>query len=103
MRAFRCLGRESTYLCVVKPLPGTRTAAVLGFVGVLVLLAWSGAQAWWSAGESADQGSWIAVQRQTSWVADHLRATPADVLEPCSQSLKLGARTWRSDRPATGP
>lgn len=70
-------------------------------VTLLSLVAFVGLRMWWSAGEAADRANWQIVQSQTAWVPGHLSATPREVIEPCSQSLHLGAVTWTAEQGVT--
>jgi hypothetical protein len=68
---------------------------VLGAGAILLALAaFLGFRTWWSAGERADQANWKVVRTETAWVPDQLAARPREVIEPCSQSLYMGAITW---------
>lgn len=76
----------------------SRSLLLVAGVSLLALVAFLGFRSWWSAGERADQANWRVVQTVTAWVPDQLAATPREVVEPCSQSLTMGAMTWSADQ-----
>lgn len=93
-RVWRCWVACSSYGDAVTQSNRPRWFLLVAGVILLVLVALLGFRSWWSAGQAADQANWRAVRAETTWVPDQLAATPREVVEPCSQSLSMGAATW---------